>query len=60
MTKLKFRGGVTVALANVNVNWEGRYSDTCDIEFSLISDFLKFEQFYSGFEIGLKLAIFTR
>ena len=37
-----------------------RYSDTCDIGFSLIADFSKFEQFYSRFEMGFKLAIFTR
>ena len=49
-----------MALDNVNVNWEERYWDTCDIGFSLIADFSKFEQFYSGCEIELKLAIFTR
>ena len=49
-----------MALENVNVNWEGHYWDTCDIGFSLIADFLTFEQFYSRFEMGFKLAIFTR
>ena len=45
---------------NVNVNWEGRHWDTCDIGFSLIADFSKVEQFYSRFEMGFNLAIFTR
>jgi len=49
-----------VALENVNVNWEGRYWDICDIGYSPIADFSNFEQFYSRFEMGLKLAIFTR
>ena len=58
MTQIQFPRDATVD--NVNVKWEGYYWDTCDIEFSLIADFPKFEQFYSGFEIGLKLASFTR
>ena len=45
---------------NVNMNWKGCYWDACDIGFSLIADFLKFEQFHSRFEMGIKLAIFTR
>ena len=48
-----------MALGKINVKWEGHYWDTNDIGFSLIADFRKFEQFYSGFELGLKLARFT-
>ena len=39
-----------------NAKWEGHCWDTCDIRLSLIADFPKFDQFYSGFEIRLKLA----
>ena len=42
-----------MALDNVNVKWGGHYWDTNYIEFSLIADFRKVEQFYSGFELGL-------
>ena len=60
MTQIWFSGDVTVALDNVNVKWEGHYWDTNDIGFSLIAVLRQFEQFYSRFELGLKLARFTR